>query len=529
MYKFFVGNVMGLDPAVFSLNTTDDDTQNISISGTASLNEGTSGTINVSLTNEPSSDVTVSLSSSVPGALSLGTASLTFTSSNYNIPQAVAVNALSDANTLSETVTVTASASGIASKTWNILTVEYPSGTITGLTGPLVLINNGTDSITVSADGSFTFNTPSVTYNVIAKTYSSNQICPVSGGAGNNSVAPSSITVNCLGTYSDREYALGLVKTGQTAMYMDSDDGHSQKTLSRTYIDNGDGTVSDYVTGLTWQKCSKGTNNDASCSGSPPKFENWTTANSYCSSLNLGGRPINSWKLPTLKELSTILDLGKYAPSIDPAFFPNTGLNGYWTSTLYSNSVPPKYWQLSFAEGYSNMWSNNSLFYVRCVTDNITSLLPSPSRFTDNANGTVKDNATRLIWQKCSRGQSGSGCSTGTVSYASWIGSANYCNTLSLASRTWRMPNRNELQSIADYSRCVSDNTSGIGCSQIDITNFPNTSDRYWSSTTDANNFSNAWTINFQTAGSFTNEIWVLNKSSASSGNATKIRCVSGP
>ena len=68
-------------------------------------------------------------------------------------------------------------------------------GTVTGLSGTVVLQNNGGDDLSVSSSGPFTFNTPlagGATYNVTVKTNPSGQTCTVSGGSG--TVASANVT-----------------------------------------------------------------------------------------------------------------------------------------------------------------------------------------------------------------------------------------------------------------------------------------------------------------------------------------------
>ena len=76
------------------------------------------------------------------------------------------------------------------------------------------------------------------------------------------------------------------------------------------YSLNGDGTVTDKVTGLMWQQ-------QTMMQGqmSPPLYVTLTfiNANSYCPSLSLGG--YNDWRLPSLVELISIAD---YSPAIEP-------------------------------------------------------------------------------------------------------------------------------------------------------------------------------------------------------------------
>jgi Protein of unknown function (DUF1566) len=69
--------------------------------------------------------------------------------------------------------------------------------------------------------------------------------------------------------------------------------------------------------------------------------------------------------------------------------------------------------------------------------------LPNPASYTDNGDGTVTDNVTKLVWQKAV---------TSTQAYA-WCDAINYCATLTLAGRTWRLPTRIELLSLVDFTR----------------------------------------------------------------------------
>ncbi|MBF0240638.1 MAG: DUF1566 domain-containing protein [SAR324 cluster bacterium] len=98
--------------------------------------------------------------------------------------------------------------------------------------------------------------------------------------------------------------------------------------------------------------------------------------------------------------------------------------------------------------------------------------------FTDNGNSTVTDSATGLVWQQTDGGQK------------TWENALTYCEGLSLGGATdWRLPNRNELQSLVDYSKSNP---------AIDTTAFPNTnSSYYWSSSAYASNTSYAWGVNF--------------------------------
>lgn len=86
------------------------------------------------------------------------------------------------------------------------------------------------------------------------------------------------------------------------------------------YVVNTD-VVTDTVTGLTWQR-GKG----------PAWAYTLSTAQGYCSSLVLGG--LSGWRLPTIKELQSLMDVRTSA--IDTTAFLNDGNELFWSSTSYA-------------------------------------------------------------------------------------------------------------------------------------------------------------------------------------------------
>lgn len=108
--------------------------------------------------------------------------------------------------------------------------------------------------------------------------------------------------------------------------------------------------------------------------------------------------------------------------------------------------------------------------------------------YVDNGDGTVTDSGTNLRWQKCSAGLSGASCGTGSAGGYTWQSALSYCNNLSLASKTWRLPSVNELKTLAYRSRA-----SGAG---IDPGFFPAAPTGNWTSTTLASSpFVSAWVV----------------------------------
>ena len=91
-------NYSGVNPDDVSVTNTDNDTKGITvsaISGTTTEAAGTA-TFTVVLTSEPTSDVTIGVSSSDTGEGTVSTASLVFTAGNWNTPQTVTVTGVND-------------------------------------------------------------------------------------------------------------------------------------------------------------------------------------------------------------------------------------------------------------------------------------------------------------------------------------------------------------------------------------------------------------------------------------------------
>jgi len=111
-------------------------------------------------------------------------------------------------------------------------------------------------------------------------------------------------------------------------------------SITGTYVDNGDGTISDASTGLMWQQGTSGN-----------LMSSWEQALSYCENLELGG--YMDWRLPTIKELYSLVDYNHYEPAIDTTYFPNTQSSLlYWSSTTYT--AEDLAWSMSFKYGSGN-------------------------------------------------------------------------------------------------------------------------------------------------------------------------------
>jgi hypothetical protein len=118
------------------------------------------------------------------------------------------------------------------------------------------------------------------------------------------------------------------------------------------FRENEDVTMTDNMTGLMWQQ----EDNDASYT--------WEQALTYCEdTLTLAG--YSDWRLPSRRELVSIVDHGTIGPCIDSTSFPNT-LSFYWSST--SSAYFTSYaWYVHFYHGYVDSYPKSYNHYVRCV------------------------------------------------------------------------------------------------------------------------------------------------------------------
>ncbi|MEK7990297.1 MAG: DUF1566 domain-containing protein [Thiotrichaceae bacterium] len=111
------------------------------------------------------------------------------------------------------------------------------------------------------------------------------------------------------------------------------------------FVDNGDGTISDYGTGLMWMKDDSGQGKD------------WVNALAYAE--NLEYVDYDDWRLPNVKELQSIVDYSGVYPAINPHYFNITDQDAYfWSSTSAyfsdtSEENQKHYWAWYVAFGYA--------------------------------------------------------------------------------------------------------------------------------------------------------------------------------
>jgi hypothetical protein len=98
------------------------------------------------------------------------------------------------------------------------------------------------------------------------------------------------------------------------------------------FEDNGDGTVTDRATKLMWMRCSGGQQwSGDSCSGQARAFD-WRTAQRLAGDVNVNGSHFfNDWRVPSLRELASIVERECSDPRVNLAVFPDTPPGLYWT------------------------------------------------------------------------------------------------------------------------------------------------------------------------------------------------------
>jgi hypothetical protein len=268
-----------------------------------------------------------------------------------------------------------------------------------------------------------------------------------------------------------------------------------------SYTDNGDGTISDNVTGLMWQQVP----DDDGLS--------YDEAAEYAAELELAG--YSDWRVPTTKELFSISDFTSGWPYIDTDYFSLAQDDvskdeQYWTERYVGNTVEggdDAAFGVNHGTGHIKAYpadvSGQFGNYVRVVRGGTY----GDNEFVDNEDETITDSATGLMWAQDDSGE-------GMI----WSDALEYAESSELAGYTdWRLPNIKELQSIVDYnySPSASDDDEigpAIDTDYFNITamdpsdtNYETEYGYFWSSTNayfggDSLEYYYAWYVAFGTA-----------------------------
>jgi len=276
------------------------------------------------------------------------------------------------------------------------------------------------------------------------------------------------------------EHPYAIVDTGQVRCYdnwreivypkpgdpFDGQDAQYQGNAP-AYRDNGDGTISDLVTKLMWEK-------------SPGPKVTYARSHAQSGSCRTAGH--DDWLLPTIKELYSLINFS--GEDVDPRSVSTAGVRPFIdtdsfgfsygdlkkgeriidsqmaTSTKYVSTTmhgDETMFGVNFADGRIKGYPIRSRrpgmpakeFYVYYVRGN-----PDYGKndFHDNGDQTITDRATGLMWLQLDSGLLQAGPrGDGRMN---WQQALRWAEELEFAGHSdWRLPNIKELQSIVDYTR----------------------------------------------------------------------------
>jgi hypothetical protein len=208
-----------------------------------------------------------------------------------------------------------------------------------------------------------------------------------------------------------------------------SDDFSLKRGVNRSFTKNSN-SVTDNITKLKWQDTNL-------------KTASWDKAENYCKELIIDGE--SGWRVPTQRELLTLLDFGK-KPLINNSF--SSARDGrFWSSTEYPADRESYAYFVDFSTGFSAEYNNREVFNksngysVRCVKGET---IKKHDFQRDDSADVVVDKTASLMWED----------TPDTKNSLSVKEAIKRCEDLKLAGfDDWHLPNINELFTITDRSR----------------------------------------------------------------------------
>jgi hypothetical protein len=199
-------------------------------------------------------------------------------------------------------------------------------------------------------------------------------------------------------------------RTGQTASYRAGDDGDLKQGASwpsPRFTDEGNGEVTDSLTGLVW---TKDTHPSGPTGCSDAQFKTWQEALDHVNCLNIQNYlGHNDWRLPNRKELRSLFDCSQTNPALPPDHpFIHVEAGFYWSSTTVAGNAGHA-WYTYMPDGllYGN-WSKSDSNYVWPVrAGQVWPIRMLKITKTGSGNGSVTTDAGAIMWNG----------SVGTVAY----------------------------------------------------------------------------------------------------------------
>lgn len=145
------------------------------------------------------------------------------------------------------------------------------------------------------------------------------------------------------------------------------DENAPEVTLASRFKTLAEGVVSDKQTGKVWLRCPVGMRwSDNSCGGNSLKYT-WSEALVAIEELNakkFGGR--SDWRLPTVEELTGIVEPRCFKPAINLDIFPFSPESGFWTETSVPG-IQPRAWVVHFLNGKQYIANKKQSWRIRPV------------------------------------------------------------------------------------------------------------------------------------------------------------------
>lgn len=273
---------------------------------------------------------------------------------------------------------------------------------------------------------------------------------------------------NRLTTYGMAGPSLAKIPdTGQTIAVAGVTGADADYTINApSFTDHGDGTITDNVTGLMWQKVDNGEST-------------WENAVARAGGVNLGGH--TDWRLPTPTELFSLVNFNNGNPAaLNTTFFPSNPAGAaeyWWTSDLYGTDAA-RVWCVNSGGGLGPKPKAETLSAggaLRYHARYVRGAPPSNGHnYVNNLDGTITDLDTGLMWTQV------------PAAARPWTAAIAYAEDLTLAGYgDWRLPNIKELQTLTDYTLANSTNAN-TAVAAVNRVLFPpatTPATAYWSST----------------------------------------------
>ena len=130
-----------------------------------------------------------------------------------------------------------------------------------------------------------------------------------------------------------------------------------------SYTVHGNGTLTDARTGLMWKQCTEGLTGVGCQTGSAQTFT-WADALVHAEASTFAG--YTDWRLPNVKELSSLVEDCGTSPAINTNRFPNTpSIGRFWSGSPHATFG--RAWAVSFYGGGAGGSFRSYEWHVRLV------------------------------------------------------------------------------------------------------------------------------------------------------------------